>query len=194
MAACMKKPEQTALRTLVKFLPAETMSSLYLLRVRARVRARVGARVRVRARVARVRVGARVRAGGAVELVPVHDSEQLLAHVLRAPHRARLDEVLEAPRVGELGVGPRLVDGEAGEVVALRLEELGALRVGLGLLLLGAVEDVLHVEHGHEGEDLVGAAEVDALDEHLGERRLHRELGHPPAEAREQTWSGLGLG
>ena len=90
MAACMKKPEQTALRTLVKFLPAETMSSLYLLRVRARVRARVGARVRVRARVARVRVGARVgarvRAGGAVELVPVHDREQLLAHVLRAPH------------------------------------------------------------------------------------------------------------
>ena len=46
-----------------------------------------------------------------VELVAVHDCEQLLAHILRTPHRASLDEVLEAPRVGELGVGPRLADG-----------------------------------------------------------------------------------
>ena len=51
----------------------------------------------------------------------------------------------------------------------------------LGLLLLGSVEYILHVEHGHEGEDLVGAPQIHALDEHLGERRLHRELGHAPA-------------
>ena len=40
--------------------------------------------------------------GDEVELVAVHDGHELLAHVLRAPHGPRLDEVLEAPGVGEL--------------------------------------------------------------------------------------------
>ena len=71
-------------------------------------------------------------------------------------------------------------------MVALGLEELGALLVRLRLLLLGAVPDVLHREHRDDGEHLVGAAELDRLDEDLGERRLERELGHAAAEQREQ--------
>mmetsp|Transcript_34510 Transcript_34510/g.90808 ORF Transcript_34510/g.90808 Transcript_34510/m.90808 type:complete len:344 (-) Transcript_34510:93-1124(-) len=122
-----------------------------------------------------------------LELVTVHDRQQLLAHVLRAAHRACLDEVFEAPRVGELGCRPRLVHGEIGEVVALWLEEFGALLVGLRLLLLRAVPDVLHGEHGGDGEHLVRAAEVDRLDQDLRERGLHRELSHPPAEECEKA-------
>ena len=50
-------------------------------------------------------------AGVQLELVPVHDGEQLLAHILGTAHGARLNEVLKAPGVGELGGCPRLVDG-----------------------------------------------------------------------------------
>ena len=84
-------------------------------------------------------------------------------------------------RVGvRVGVGVR-VRVRVGVGVRVR-----ALRVGLGLLLLGTVEDVLYVEHAREGEDLVGASQLDALDEHLGEGGLHGELGHPTAEPSEQ--------
>mmetsp|Transcript_2909 Transcript_2909/g.8721 ORF Transcript_2909/g.8721 Transcript_2909/m.8721 type:complete len:305 (-) Transcript_2909:913-1827(-) len=133
-------------------------------------------------------LGVVLAARGDLELVTVHDRQQLLAHVLRAAHRARLDEVFKAPRVGELGVRPRLVDGEVGHVVALGLEELGALRVCLRLLLLGAVPDVLDGEHRDDGEDLVGRAHVDRGDQDLGEGRLERELGHAAAEAREEAF------
>mmetsp|Transcript_33044 Transcript_33044/g.82292 ORF Transcript_33044/g.82292 Transcript_33044/m.82292 type:complete len:263 (-) Transcript_33044:1687-2475(-) len=125
---------------------------------------------------------------GDLQLVPIHDGKQLLAHVLRAAHGARLDEVLKAPRVGELGVRPRLVDGEIGDVVALGLEELRPLRVRLRLLLLRPIPDVLHREHRDDREHLVGAAEVDRLDEDLRERRLEGELGHAPAEACEEPF------
>lgn len=59
-----------------------------------------------RDRLAHLRVVLAARAH--LELVTVHDGKQLFAHVLRPPHRAGLDEVLEAPGIGELGVGPRL--------------------------------------------------------------------------------------
>mmetsp|Transcript_27535 Transcript_27535/g.59266 ORF Transcript_27535/g.59266 Transcript_27535/m.59266 type:complete len:276 (+) Transcript_27535:374-1201(+) len=124
-----------------------------------------------------------------LQLVAVHDSEQLLAHVLRLPHRPRLDEVLEAPRVGELGVRPGLIDGEVGQVVALGLEELCALGVGLCLLLLGPVPDILDGEHRDERENLLRASKLDRLDEHLRHLRcLQRELGHTPTEAREEAF------
>lgn len=68
--------------------------------------------------------------------VPVHDAQHLLADVLRSPERASLDEVLVAPRVRELVVLPRVVDGQQGEMVALGLMELGLLLVRQGLLVL----------------------------------------------------------
>lgn len=57
--------------------------------------------------------------------IPVHDAEQLLAHVLRALERADLHEVLVAPRVRELVVAPAVVHGQQRQVVAFRLVELG---------------------------------------------------------------------
>ena len=69
-------------------------------------------------------------------MLPVHDAEHLLADVLRSLQGARLDEVLEAPGVGELVVLPGVVDGQQREVVPLQLEELGFLLVGLRLLVL----------------------------------------------------------
>ena len=59
--------------------------------------------------------------------MPVHDSEDLLAHVLSAPQRPRVQEVFVAPGVGELVVLPRLVDGQQHQVVAFRLVELGCV-------------------------------------------------------------------
>ena len=67
--------------------------------------------------------------GHDVELMPVHDSEDLLAHVLSAPQRPRVQEVFVAPGVGELVVLPRLVDGQQHQVVAFRLVELGCVCV-----------------------------------------------------------------
>jgi hypothetical protein len=66
-----------------------------------------------------------------VQLVPVHDCDQLLAHILRALHGARLDEVLVAPGVAELVGLPALVHSQQREVVTFRLEELGSLLVSL---------------------------------------------------------------
>jgi len=88
----------------------------------------------------------------------------------------------------ELARGPAVVDGEEREVVALGLVELGLLGVGLRLLLLGAVEDAAaDAQHGDDGEDLLGALEVDTGDEHLGERRLDGQVGHLAAEAGEEA-------
>mmetsp|Transcript_2661 Transcript_2661/g.9436 ORF Transcript_2661/g.9436 Transcript_2661/m.9436 type:complete len:429 (+) Transcript_2661:131-1417(+) len=121
------------------------------------------------------------------DAVAVHDGQQLLAHVLRAPHRPRLHKVLEAPGARELGRLPGLVDGQQREVVALGLEELGLALVGQRLLLLGPVEDVLHREHGHDREHLVGALQGHRRDEDLGQRRLERELCHLAAQRRQEA-------
>ena len=64
--------------------------------------------------------------------VPVHDPQHLLPDVLGPAQRARLDEVLVAPGVGELVVLPGVVDGQQGEVVPLWLMELGLLLVSEG--------------------------------------------------------------
>lgn len=74
-------------------------------------------------------------------------------------------------------------------MVALGLMELGLLGVGLRLLLLGSVEDATSDrEHGDDGEDLLGALEVDRSDEHLGEWRFDGQIGHLPAETSEETF------
>ena len=43
---------------------------------------------------------------------------------------------------------------------------------------LWPVEDVLHGQHGDDGEHLVTAAQVHRHDQHLGQHRLQGELGH----------------
>ena len=124
--------------------------------------------------------------GHHLQLVPVHDAEQLLPHILRPPHGARLHKVFVAPRVGKLRLLPRLVHRQKREVVPLGLVEPGFPRVRRGGTLLGAIKHVFHGQHGDHGEHLIGAAEVNAGEEHLCELRLQRELGHFTAEAGEQ--------
>lgn len=40
-------------------------------------------------------------------------------------------------------------------------------------------EKVLNLHHGRDGDDLLGAAEVSRLQQHLGKHGAERELGHP---------------
>ena len=58
--------------------------------------------------------------GGELKLITVHDRKELLPHILRLSHRASLDEILEAPRIGELGGRPCLWDGWGGRVTRVR--------------------------------------------------------------------------
>ena len=59
----------------------------------------------------------RLAAGDDVQLVAVHDAEQLLADVLRPLQRPHLHKVLVAPRRRELVVLPGVVHGEEGQVI-----------------------------------------------------------------------------
>ena len=45
-------------------------------------------------------------------------------------------------------------------------------------LYFGSVEDILHTEHGDDGEDLVTAGQVHGHDKHLGQHGLQGELRH----------------
>mmetsp|Transcript_33935 Transcript_33935/g.63388 ORF Transcript_33935/g.63388 Transcript_33935/m.63388 type:complete len:240 (+) Transcript_33935:143-862(+) len=126
-----------------------------------------------------------VATGHDLKLVSVHQRDQLLPHILRAPQGARLDEVLVAPGVGEAVMGPRLVHLQQGAVVTLGLVELRLLLICQGLLVFGSVEHVLNRQHGHNGHDLVTTPQVHGGQEHLGQRRLHWELRHLPPQVGE---------
>lgn len=67
---------------------------------------------------------------------PVHDPQHLLADILGSAQGTSLDEVLVAPRVGELVVLPGVVDSQQGQVVTFRLVELGFFLVSECLLVL----------------------------------------------------------
>lgn len=121
-----------------------------------------------------------------VVLVPVHDPEQLLAHVPRVAHVFRLDEVARAPRVREPARFPALVRREQRQVVALWLVELGLLGVRLRLLVAWPVKDVRDREHRDDGQNLLGALEFDGRDEHLCQLRLHRKIGHFAAKGSQR--------
>lgn len=66
-----------------------------------------------------------------VQLVAVHDGQQLLAHVLGPAQAAVLHKVLKAPGLGEVAALPGLIHRQQRQVVALRLEELGLLLIRL---------------------------------------------------------------
>eukprot|EP00162_Nutomonas_longa_P013791 comp21710_c0_seq1/m.48328 comp21710_c0_seq1/g.48328 ORF comp21710_c0_seq1/g.48328 comp21710_c0_seq1/m.48328 type:complete len:398 (-) comp21710_c0_seq1:968-2161(-) len=123
-----------------------------------------------------------------VELVAVHDCEQLLADVLGPLHRAALDKVVKAPRCRVVVALPCLIHGEQREMVAFDLVELCLFQIGLLLLVAGPVEDGLHGEHRDDGQQLLGASQVDRDNQRLCHLRLERELGHLAAEAREQAF------
>ena len=68
---------------------------------------------------------------GHVQLVSVHDSQQLFANVLCSLHGTLLDVVLHAPLAAELVVLPRVIHRQQREVVALRLREVRPLLIRL---------------------------------------------------------------
>lgn len=90
------------------------------------------------------------------EDIPIHNTQELLPDILRTPHAPRLDIVLIAPRVRELARLPPVVYRQQGQMVALRLMELGLFAIRLRLLLFRPVEDVLYAQHCDDGEDLFG--------------------------------------
>ena len=110
-----------------------------------------------------------------VELVTIHDLQDLLAHVLSSTEGASVQEVFVAPGVTELVSLPGLIDIEQHQVISFRAVELGLLLVCLRSLVLGAVEERLHREHGDNGQDLLGAGEVDGCEEDLEVTRVSRK-------------------
>mmetsp|Transcript_5353 Transcript_5353/g.18121 ORF Transcript_5353/g.18121 Transcript_5353/m.18121 type:complete len:398 (-) Transcript_5353:100-1293(-) len=120
-----------------------------------------------------------------LEAKAVHDAHQLGPHRVGRLHGAAVEEVVVAPGRGLLVVLPGVVHVEQGEVVPVHVVEarLGVVRRLLGLAR--AHEGVRPREHGHDGEHLVGAAQLGAVQEHLGHLRVHGELGHHGAELRE---------
>ena len=123
-----------------------------------------------------------------VQLVSIHDAEELLSHVLGASKGARLNEILVAPGVRELVVLPRIVNGEQREMIAFGLVKFRLALIGDRLLFLGTIEDVLNGEHGDDGENFFAAAQMNRLDENFRERRLERKLGHSTTESREKAF------
>lgn len=69
-------------------------------------------------------------------IIPVHDAQHLFPDVLCSAKGASLNEVLITPGVRELVVLPRVVDSQQGEVITLRLVELGLLLVSQSLFIL----------------------------------------------------------
>ena len=62
-----------------------------------------------------------------------------------------MNEVLVTPRVAEFAGLPGVVHRQERKMIALRLVELGLLRVCLSLLLFWPIKDVLDTEHGYDG-------------------------------------------
>ena len=75
-----------------------------------------------------------------------------------------------------------MINVEEGQVVAVDVSEPKLGVVGRLLGLVGPDEALRHREHGGDGEDLVGAVVFAGRDQHLGQLRIQRELGHDGAE------------
>ncbi len=111
----------------------------------------------------------------------------MFADLLRTPHTPCLEEVLVAPRAGEVARFPSVVHSEQRQVVAFRLVELRLLGVCLALFPLRAIEDALHRQHRDDGQNLLRAPELDRGDQHLREGWLHGEVRHLATKVRQQA-------
>mmetsp|Transcript_33474 Transcript_33474/g.99610 ORF Transcript_33474/g.99610 Transcript_33474/m.99610 type:complete len:386 (+) Transcript_33474:87-1244(+) len=122
-----------------------------------------------------------------LETEAVHHAHQLRADGVSRLHRARVEEVVVAPRGGLLVVLPRVVYVEQSQVVAVDVLEARLGLVGRLGRLAGPHERVGCVEHRDDGEDLVRARELRRVEEHLCQLRVERELGHHRAELGERA-------
>mmetsp|Transcript_24293 Transcript_24293/g.76457 ORF Transcript_24293/g.76457 Transcript_24293/m.76457 type:complete len:388 (-) Transcript_24293:519-1682(-) len=122
-----------------------------------------------------------------LDLLRLHDVHELRAHLPRLAHALDVDEVVAAPVPAVPVVLPLVVRVQEGEVVALGHEELLARGVGLVRAVLGAEEHARHAQHAHDGQHLVGAPELLAHDEHLGQGGVQGELHHLVPHGRERA-------
>mmetsp|Transcript_79232 Transcript_79232/g.210411 ORF Transcript_79232/g.210411 Transcript_79232/m.210411 type:complete len:458 (+) Transcript_79232:652-2025(+) len=76
-------------------------------------------------------------------------------------------------------------DVEHREVVTIKVREAVFGLVGVPLRLLGPDEDHGHAEHRRDGQDLIGALVLGAVDEHFGQLRIQGELGRLVAIVRK---------
>ena len=83
-----------------------------------------------------------VSAGHVLDLLLLHELEELVADAAHAHHGLSVDVVALAPGHAVLGALPLQEDVEVGEVVALGDGEVGVEIVGLLLVLDGPVEDL----------------------------------------------------
>jgi len=102
-------------------------------------------------------------------------------------HRPLLHKVLHAPRTGEVVVLPGIVHTQERQMIALVLVEAGLALIRLLGPLLRPIIDILHGQHGHDGEHLVRTPQMTRHDQRLGQLRLQRELGHPSAQLGQKT-------
>mmetsp|Transcript_44480 Transcript_44480/g.133023 ORF Transcript_44480/g.133023 Transcript_44480/m.133023 type:complete len:304 (-) Transcript_44480:1115-2026(-) len=73
------------------------------------------------------------------------------------------------------------------QMVRLWDEELFARGVALLGAVVGAEEDARHGQHADDRQDLVAATQLCALQQHLCQRRVKRELHHVAAERRQPS-------
>ena len=72
-----------------------------------------------------------------------------------------------------------IIDIEKSHQVSLRHLELPLGDPELvALPPAGRQEDVLNLQHGYDGDDLLAAAELARTDQHLGEAGMYRQLRH----------------
>ena len=83
---------------------------------------------------------------------------------------------------------PSVINIEKSEVVAIRMVELRLFLVSQGLLVSWSIEYILDLKHGCDGENFIGAAQVDGCQQHLRELWLNRKFCHHAAKSRQQSF------
>lgn len=99
-----------------------------------------------------------------------------------------LNKVVEAPLLSTVLLIPRFEDRQECQVVTFRMIKSRLLLVRNGLLLPWSVEYILHLKHSGDGKYLISAFEIDSCEQHFGQLRLDRKLGHHPPQPRQQSF------
>mmetsp|Transcript_9676 Transcript_9676/g.33379 ORF Transcript_9676/g.33379 Transcript_9676/m.33379 type:complete len:270 (+) Transcript_9676:1137-1946(+) len=111
-----------------------------------------------------------------------HDVYHLGPHFPCFSQDLHVQKVPSAPVSPVLVVRPLIVDMQQGEVIAFWHKKLLPRSVALLLPVCRAEKDRRDAEHGDHSEDLARATQLVPHEEHLGERRVKRELYHLPSQ------------
>mmetsp|Transcript_33920 Transcript_33920/g.85062 ORF Transcript_33920/g.85062 Transcript_33920/m.85062 type:complete len:319 (+) Transcript_33920:351-1307(+) len=126
-------------------------------------------------------------ARGERNLLAGQDVNHLGPHLLGLAQPLGVQEVVRAPlRAVVVGL-PLLVHVEQREVVRLGHEKLLSRRVALLRAVRRPEKHAGHAEHADDGDHLAGAAKLAANQQHLGQRRVKRELHHLAAHGCERA-------